>query len=81
MSENATEYVVGAGVSDAVRRQLILNKIPVWQNTAVDAQIDVALAVAIENEGLKKVATQRLKNALRAEAFLTKMLAEIPDPE
>jgi len=64
------------------RRLLILsNKMTMWQNTYYDAQVDGKIATDIENEQLLNQATERMKQALTAIAWLEGAITELEGGE
>lgn len=55
-------------------RMLVLEqKLELWENTEIDARLDGQVATAIGNEGMVKQSAKRLKEAIQAVAFLTKL--------
>ena len=61
-------------VPPEVLKQLIANKILVWQNTIADAQLDAQVAQYIGDSRLSAEAAARLKQALQAVQYLGEKL-------
>ena len=70
------EGTVNDQVPDEVKRGLLSGKLQLWRNTLYDAQLDIEVAKAIEDERLMQQSATRLKGALKAIDLLEKMLAD-----
>lgn len=63
-------------ISDEIKRQLIEQKIDLWRRTYYDAELDAKIAEALDDPQLKRMATERMKKALKAVDVLEKLLNE-----
>ena len=68
-----------ASVPVEVQRDLIERKIELWRNSVADAQLDAAVGKALDDERMRTQAAKRIKQALRALAFLEERLAELSE--
>jgi len=57
-----------------VQVQIIRQKIQIWRNTEYDAQLDAEIAQVLSDDQMLAAAVQRMKNAKKAIAELTRKL-------
>lgn len=68
-------------IPDAIKRQLIQQKVSIWRNTLYDTSVDARLADLLKDEAGKQAAATRAEQAIRALDELERILAEIPAVE
>ena len=62
-----------------IQAQIIQQKIQIWLNTEYDAQLDAEIAQVLDDAQMKAAAVQRMKNAKKAVAELTRKLNGLGD--
>ena len=64
-------------IPSKVKAVIIEQKKQAWANTLYDAELGVKIAKKLEDKGMERRETERMKNALKAIDALEEILAEI----
>lgn len=67
-------------VTTETKRVLIERQLQTWRNTQYDAEVQVKVADAIDDSGMKETAVAQMQRAIRAIDVLEDLWAKLPPP-
>ena len=65
------------GITLEVKKQLVQQRLQMWQNTVYEAHLDAKVAKVTEDEQLLKASQDRAKKALQAVTLMKQILEEL----